>query len=71
VAFVRQLTALVAGRLAADRDTCVLPCHRVSVRSAAPVSVQIDGDPFGTTPLDVREGGADLRLIVPPRYAGA
>jgi hypothetical protein len=29
------------------------------------VPTQIDGDAFGSTPLDIEAGAADLRLIVP------
>ena len=31
-----------------------------------PVPTQIDGDAFGSTPLEIEAGAADLRLIVPP-----
>ena len=49
----------------------VLPCTRGSVRSLQPIPVQVDGDPFGVTPLDVEAGGAGFNLIVPQRYASS
>jgi diacylglycerol kinase family enzyme len=67
-ALIRQLLALVSGRLWRDRDTRVLKCKSVRVRAATAARVQIDGDPFGTTPLDIEAGGTHLRLIVPEAY---
>jgi diacylglycerol kinase family enzyme len=65
-----QLMALAMGTLddrsASHGDVEMLPCLRATVRAQHPVPTQIDGDAFGTTPLDVEAGAADLRLIVPP-----
>jgi diacylglycerol kinase family enzyme len=50
----------------------MLPCARASIRAQHPVPTQIDGDAFGTTPLEVAAGTAELQLIVPehPRVGG-
>lgn len=65
---LRQLVALARGRLEHDADVKVLPADRVTVGSETPVPVQLDGDPTGTTPLEVRSGGPSLDLIVPPAF---
>ena len=65
---LRQLVALARGRLERDRDVMIVPAERVVVRVEMPVPVQLDGDPAGTTPLDVRTGGPRLNLIVPPAF---
>ena len=61
--------SLAAGRLepraAQGGDVEMLPCSRVSVTAHEPVPTQIDGDVFGTTPLEVDAGTAEVRLIVP------
>jgi diacylglycerol kinase family enzyme len=64
-----QLMGLARGRLALRGDVTMVPCRRATVRCATPVPVEVDGDPFGTTPLDVEMGGPKLTLIVPPAYA--
>jgi diacylglycerol kinase family enzyme len=65
---LRQLLALARGDFERDADVTILTGRRVIVRAAAPVPVQLDGDPAGATPLDVRAGGPHLNLIVPPAF---
>jgi diacylglycerol kinase (ATP) len=66
---VGQLMSLAAGRLgpraAQGGDVEMLPCSRVTIAAHEPVPTQIDGDVFGTTPLEVDAGTAQVRLIVP------
>ncbi len=68
---VSQLMALAMGMLdersARHRDVKMLPCLRARVTAHKPVPTQIDGDAFGSTPLDIEAGAADLHLIVPAR----
>jgi diacylglycerol kinase family enzyme len=68
---VGQLMALAMGTLdeRCDRhgDVEMLPCLTAHVTAHKPVPTQIDGDAFGSTPLLVEAGAADLRLIVPER----
>jgi diacylglycerol kinase family enzyme len=70
---VSQLMALAMGMLdersARHRDVKMLPCLRARVTAQKPVPTQIDGDAFGSTPLEIEAGAADLRLIVPARPA--
>lgn len=70
-----QLMSLALGRLdaraaASMGDMAMLPCARVSIASHHPVPTQIDGDPFGETPLEVEAGTGEIRLIVPPNAPG-
>lgn len=70
VSRIRALAAIASGRLdrlaeKAPELIAILPCERVSVHSVSPAACQIDGDGFGTTPLDIVRGRADLELIVP------
>jgi len=67
---LRQLAMLALGRLdalAAKRaDVAIVPCMRVVVRANQPAPVQIDGDPFGVTPVRIgTDEGPRVRLIVP------
>jgi diacylglycerol kinase family enzyme len=68
-ALVGQLASLILGRLdaraAAHADVEIVPCARASIAAHQPVPTQIDGDSFGTTPLEVESGSAELQLIVP------
>jgi diacylglycerol kinase (ATP) len=70
---VGQLMALAMGgldeRSARHRDVQMLPCLRARVTAQKPVPTQIDGDAFGSTPLHIEAGAADLSLIVPARPA--
>ena len=65
-----QLMALGRGRLAAypatgDGAIERVRGHRVEITSALPVPVQLDGDTFLETPLSIRDGGPDVRIILP------
>jgi diacylglycerol kinase (ATP) len=70
-----QLMSLAAGRLgpraARGADVEMLPCSRVTVTAHEPVLTQIDGDVFGTTPLEIDAGAAEVRLIVPRMPMGS
>ncbi len=68
VGLVRALLALSVGRLTQQKGVTVLPCTSLVVRAQTPVPAQIDGDPFGSTPLTVETGGPPLNLIVPKSY---
>jgi diacylglycerol kinase family enzyme len=66
---IGQLMALVSGtldtRAASHGDVEMLACTRASISAPHPVPTQIDGDAFGSTPLEVEAGAGDLQLIVP------
>jgi diacylglycerol kinase family enzyme len=71
-----QLMALAMGTLddrsASHGDVEMLPCMRATVTAQKPVPTQIDGDAFGSTPLQIEAGAPELSLIVPaaPSRAG-
>lgn len=69
-ALVRKLMMLPLGRLTRQKGVDAIRCHRATIQATPAVATQVDGDPFGMTPLTVEAGGAPLTLIVPPR-AGA
>jgi diacylglycerol kinase (ATP) len=64
-----QLVSLMLGRLEQralpQGDVEMLACSRVTIHSNTPVPAQLDGDAFGTTPLDIKADAAELKLIVP------
>jgi diacylglycerol kinase (ATP) len=64
-----QLMSLAAGRLepraAHGGNIEMLACSRATVTAHHPVPIQIDGDAFGTTPVEVDAGTCEVRLIVP------
>ena len=70
---VSQLMALAMGMLdersARHGDVEMLSCMRAKVTAHKPVPTQIDGDAFGSTPMEIDAGAADLHLIVPARPA--
>jgi YegS/Rv2252/BmrU family lipid kinase len=69
-----QLMSLVRGRLderAARRpDVHTQLCSHVKITARHPVPAQIDGDLFGTTPLEISSLDQDLQLIVPASLQG-
>jgi len=70
-----QLMSLASGRLRPHATQGggveMLPCSHVSIAAHEPVPTQIDGDVFGTTPLEVDAGTAEVRLIVPGAATGS
>lgn len=71
---VAQVLALARGQLEAMAarprgDVEMLSVDRVTITSATPVPAQIDGDPFGTTPVTIERRGPIVSLIVPEHGA--
>ena len=70
---IRQLAALARGRIeaaasASGATVTMLPCRSVSIRAhQQPVPVQLDGDAFGTTPLDIEASDVGVPMILPGR----
>lgn len=67
-----QLLTLARGRLGeaatvAGGTVAMRACRKVTVTAPRPAPVQLDGDPFGTTPLVVEIEAAPIPLILPPR----
>jgi diacylglycerol kinase (ATP) len=64
-ALLASLLALASGRLSRSRHVAVVACTRAEIRGQTTAPVQVDGDPFGTTPLVVEAQGHRVSLIVP------
>ncbi|AXS39502.1 YegS/Rv2252/BmrU family lipid kinase [Breoghania sp. L-A4] len=64
-ALVRVGIALLRGRLSRARDVVMRPVTHAVLRADEPVAAQIDGDPFGTTPIEVAPAARALTIIVP------
>lgn len=61
---LRYAWAMLRGRLHLQPDVRVSPAREVSVASAAPAPVQVDGDIRGVTPVAIQVGERPVRLIV-------
>ncbi|MTI42935.1 diacylglycerol kinase family lipid kinase [Roseibium hamelinense] len=57
--------ALLLGRVHRARGVRLVPFQEAVFGSDRPVAVQIDGDPFGVTPVTVRSSTGHLEIIVP------
>ena len=56
---------LLTNRIPHQRGVIVRPVEEVTIEAAEPVPAQIDGDPFGTTPIVARAAHDTLPIIVP------
>lgn len=69
-----QLMSLATGHLEPRADPGseveMLACSRATVTAHRPVPIQVDGDTFGTTPVEVDAGTREVRLIVPGAAPG-
>jgi diacylglycerol kinase family enzyme len=64
-----HLSALGLGALERMPGVAVWTADHLTVTSDAPAAVQVDGDVFGTVPLEIKWGEPKLALIVPEAYA--
>jgi diacylglycerol kinase family enzyme len=64
-----QLLALALGALDRLPGVEVRSCRRIVIEAPAGIPVQLDGDPFGATPVTLSGDGGRLRLIVPDTFA--
>ena len=72
LSMVTQLVEVAAGRVARRTDVEQVPGGTIEITSDEPVPVQLDGEPFGSTPVTIRTGGPILRLLTPkPSGTGA
>lgn len=65
-----HLTALGLGALQRMPGVKIWTANGLTITSDFPAAVQIDGDTFGTVPLEIKWGEPKLTLIVPEAYAG-
>jgi diacylglycerol kinase (ATP) len=62
--------AAALGRLDRARGVSYRSARRVVVSSGQPVTVQVDGDPFGTTPVEISLDPSPIRVLVPAGATG-
>ena len=55
--------ALLCGRVHKTRAAKLIPFKKVRISASCPAAAQVDGDPFGVTPLEVESTGQYIRLI--------
>jgi diacylglycerol kinase (ATP) len=64
-----HLTALGLGALERMPGITVWTADHLTVTSDVPAAVQVDGDVFGSVPVEIKWGEPKLALIVPEAYA--
>jgi YegS/Rv2252/BmrU family lipid kinase len=62
---VRGVLSAFRGGLSRNPDVIYRTGTHIEVRSDQPVETQIDGDPFGTTPLDISVVARHVPVVVP------
>lgn len=62
---IRYGIALMLGRIHKAKGATVRPFREAVISGPAPVAVQIDGDPFGVTPLHIRMAKQTIPILVP------
>ncbi len=55
---------MMSGRGIAGAGVRILPIDEATIAAAGPTAAQVDGDSFGTTPVETRAAATPLRLIV-------
>lgn len=57
--------ALLLGRIHKARGASVTPFQRARISAKDHVAAQVDGDPFGATPLEIRQTDKTVPILVP------
>eukprot|EP00903_Cladosiphon_okamuranus_P001089 g1087.t1 len=57
--------ALLLGRIHKASGASVTPFQTARISAKAPVAAQVDGDPFGATPLEIRQTEKTVPILVP------
>jgi len=63
----RHLIRAFSGRPLEDPKTVYRQVRRITVDTEVPISVQVDGDPVGTTPVALSVVPRALRVLIPPQ----
>ncbi|MBN2007323.1 MAG: diacylglycerol kinase family lipid kinase [Anaerolineae bacterium] len=64
---LRHLLTMFSGRTLQDPKVTHALARTLQVESTPSVAVQLDGEPFGNTPVGVQMAPATLRLLIPPQ----
>ncbi len=70
-AAVRHAVRVLAGQHLHDPRVVYWQGRRVSINAARPLSVQVDGDPIGHTPIELETVPRALNIIVPAHAPGS
>ncbi|WP_208995833.1 diacylglycerol/lipid kinase family protein [Pannonibacter tanglangensis] len=62
---LRYVVALALGRLDRARGVRVLKAEHITISADRRVPAQVDGDPFGVTPLTIEPAAVPVRIIIP------
>ena len=62
---IHHAVRIFARRHLRDPLVAYYQCKKVSIRTATPLPVQVDGDPIGTTPMEFEIVPQVLNVIVP------
>ncbi|NIQ37060.1 MAG: YegS/Rv2252/BmrU family lipid kinase [Proteobacteria bacterium] len=65
LALLRYYFAAFRGRLSMETDVTYLEGRSIRIESGRPIAVQVDGDPFGTTPIGIDIMPSSVPIIVP------
>ncbi|NIS71514.1 MAG: hypothetical protein GTO12_22045, partial [Proteobacteria bacterium] len=68
-ALLRYYFAALRGRVSKETDVNYLLGKRIRIESQQPVAVQVDGDPFGTTPVLIDIIPSSVPIIAPQSEA--
>jgi len=68
ILFYHAFTVLMRRHIG-DPRVSYYQARQVEIETARPMPVQLDGEPFGTTPLTIRAVPQALTLLLPPRAA--
>jgi diacylglycerol kinase (ATP) len=63
---VRHMLTIISNRYLQDPRVVHRQASRIEVRTEEVMSVQVDGDPIGTTPITLEAVPRALRVLVPP-----
>lgn len=64
------LAAAALGRVSGLRSVAYRTARRVEIESETPVAVEVDGDAFGTTPVELALAGPRVPILAPPEKSG-
>jgi len=63
---VRHLFRVLSQRYLEDPEIVHRQARRIEIEAEEPLPVQVDGDPLGRTPVDIRVVPRALRILAPP-----
>ena len=68
---LRHLISVLARRHRRDPKVAAYDIRHMTIETAEPLQVQVDGEPFGTTPISLEVMPRALKILVPPDVSQA